>query len=274
MAGTIKDLTGLIGNTLQFSNAVGSRISNSGAIIQIKNAADNAFAELQALALQASPDKNAIPVRIDIQAKVIMYSFDGVSPPSPNANLGKFGFCHTTGGDYTQNDIVYDSGTALIKMTRESCWAIYSTDAITGVVSLNADGAFAWEGSAYVLKGDGSSTDTGFVKSIEISYTKDSGNVDSTTSIPNGARVIRVINDVTTAFDGTAPTVAVTVNGSSPLTIMATAQNNQKVINQYEVEDFAAVGATNTGIVRVAVTPDSSTAGVGKVLVLYTSPGA
>jgi hypothetical protein len=272
--GLFKDFIGTMQTYFQIGGTAAPRIKNNSSVLEIKNAADNAFAKLRALYIAASDDVNVVATLIDSTAKVIQFSYDGASPPAPNANPGKFGFCHTTGGDYTQNDVVYDNVTALIKLPRESVKLIITTDAVTGVVSLNADGVYGWEGSAYVLKGDGASTDTAFVKAIEVSYTKDSGNVDSTTSIPDGARVIRVINDVTTAFDGTAPTVAVSVKGSSPLTIMSTAQNNQKVINQYEVEDFAAIGATQTGVVRVAVTPDSSTVGVGKVLVLYTSPGA
>jgi hypothetical protein len=140
---------------------------------------------------------------------------------------------------------------------------------------MNANGVYAWEGSAYVLKGDGSGgTDVGKLMAIELSITNASGNVDSTTSIPSGARIVRVIADVQTVFNGTAPTVEVKVNGSTPLTIMTTTDNNLKSVNQYEVEDFAEVGASNTGVVRAAVVPDSSTTGAAKILVFYISPNA
>jgi hypothetical protein len=125
-----------------------------------------------------------------------------------------------------------------------------------------------------VLKGDGNSGGTGNFKAIQLTITKDSGNVDSTTALADGDIVKGVIVNVTQAFNGSAPTVAITVNGSSPLALMSTAENNLKATNQYEVDTLFQVGATNAGVIRAAVTPDSSAAGAGKVIVVYSTPNA
>lgn len=252
----------------------GPAIKNNSSVLEVRNSGDTDFNKARALRIQTSPGLNDIGTLIDLMMKVIQFSFDGASAPAAGTNTGKFGFCHTTGGSYTAADVVYDDGSNLLLMPRESCKIIITTDAVTGTVSLNADGIYGWEGAAYVLKGDGAATDTGMLKVIALDIVFGSGNVDSTTSIPDGASVVRSIVRVATLFNGTAPTVAVTVQGSSPVTLMATGDSNLKLANQYEVEEVIPIGETGTGVVRAAVTPDSSSAGAAKVLVFYTSPGA
>lgn len=272
-----KKIKGTIENFFHIGSSTGPALKNNSNVLEVRNAGDTDFAKLRALAIQTSPGINDVPTLLDTLGKIIQFDFDGASAPAAGTNTGKFGFCHTTGGSYTANDVVYDDGAALIKLPRESCKILLTTTAITGTVSLNLNGVYGWSGTAYVLKGDGSATDTGFLKTIKIDFTKDSTTVDSTTSIPDGAFVIKVSKvggAAMTAFNGTAPTAAVTVNGSSPVTIMATGDNNLKDTNQYDVEDIVPIGATGTGVVRVTVTADSSTTGVGQIVVFYTSAGA
>jgi hypothetical protein len=83
---------------------------------------------------------------------------------------------------------------------------------------------------------------------------------------------VRVINNVTEAFNGTAPTLLIQIDGSSELSVMATADSDLKTINQYENETLSEVTSTYAGVVKLTVTPDSSTAGIGKVFVFYVSP--
>lgn len=67
--------------------------------------------------------KMMTPLR-DKQARVkapavvkIEFAFAGSSAPAAGANTGKYGYCHTSGGSYTQKQIVYDDGTALVLTT-------------------------------------------------------------------------------------------------------------------------------------------------------------
>ena len=269
-----KNILGVMSSTFRIGGPTGPNVKNNSGVLELRNTADNDYVKGRALRIQTSNGINDIAVLVDAMDKVIQFSFDGATPPNAGDNTGKFGFCHTTGGSYTAADIVYDTGSALLVMPRETCKVIYTTDAVSGTVSLNADGVYGWEGSAYVLKGDGAATDTGFVKCIEVAYTKDSTTVDSTTSLPNGSRVTRVVNRVDTVFNGTAPTLLVQANGSSPVSLMATGDSNLKLANQYDNEDIVDIGATGTGVVRLTVTADSSTTGAGKVLVFYVTPGA
>jgi len=273
--GLFKNIVGIISATFQVGGTAGAKLKNSSAVLEARNAADNDYTTFRVLRLGASPGINDVPVSIDSQVKVIQFSFNGASPPSAGDNTGKYGFCHTTGGSYTANDVVYDTGSALLVMPRATCAVIVTTDAVSGTVSLNADGVYGWEGSAYVLKGDGAASDTGLVKCIKVALAFGSGaTVDSTTSIPNGAFVTRVAVVVGTLFNGTAPTLAVSINGSSPLAVMTTGENNLKLANQYEVEDVFTIGATETGVVRLSYTASGSSAGAANVFVFYTTPNA
>ena len=271
-----KKIFGTTESTFQVGGTSGAKIKNSSAVMEIRNAADNAYAKLRALLIQSSNAPTTdVPTLLDAMIKVIQFSFDGATPPNAGDNTGKFGICHTTGGSYTANDVVYDTGSALLVMPRETVMLLVTAVAVSGTVSLNDDGIYGWEGSAYVLKGDGAATSTGFVKCIKVALAFGSGaTVDSTTSIPSGAFVTRTAVVVGTLFNGTAPTVAVSINGSSPLTIMTTGENNLKLANQYEVEDIFTIGANETGVVRLSYTADGSSAGAANVFVFYTTPNA
>ena len=125
-----------------------------------------------------------------------------------------------------------------------------------------------------MLKGDGSGTSTGVDQCIEIAYTYSDTTKDSTTTLANGARVTRVENRVDVAFNSGSPTIAVAVNGGTPLTIMATTESDVKTAGQYENLAITDVGSANAGAIRVTVTNDTATAGIGKVFVFYNTPQA
>lgn len=268
----LSNIWGTIQALFRIGGTSGINIKHNSGAVEFRNTADNAFVTARALQIASSNTMADIPTLLDLYGlnPLIEFSFTGASAPSPNSNAGKFGFAHTTGGSYTAGDVVYDNGSALVKLYTVK--ALMTTTSITGTISLVANGSYAKEGSSFVLKGDGSGVTTGIVKAIELSYTKDSTTVDSTTSIPNGSRVVRVENVVATPFNGTAPTLAVTVNGSSPLSILGTSGSDLKTAAQYEDLEVKEVGATNEGVVRATVTSDSSSAGAGKVFVFFVTP--
>lgn len=271
--GIKSNITGIVGDLLTFGKEILVGIKRNASALEIKLADDSAFAVLRADKLSTSFGLNDVPSALDLKGSsaLIQYGFDGASAPSAGANTAKFGFCHTTGGSYTAGDVVYDDGTTIHKLNLLS--SIATTTAITGTISLVANGLYFKESGSWVLKGDGSGTSTGMEKVIELALAyNSSATVDSTTSIPDGARITRVETVVTTAFNGTAPTLAIVVNGSTPLTIMATTLNNLKVANQYQNLEVKEVGSVNAGVVRLNYTADSSSAGAGKVYVYYVSP--
>lgn len=270
--GLMTNILGTLSQLFKIGGKSGIAIKNNSGVAEIKNAGDSAFATLRAAQVGASPNLSDVVTYLDAAGMNanIEFAFAGASAPSAGANTGKFGFCHTSGGSYTAGDVVYDDGTALIKINTVK--KLTTTSAITGTISLIANGSYAKEGSSFVLKGDGSGTSTGMVQAIELAYTFGSTTVDSTTNVPNGARVVRVENVVGTAFNGTSPTVAVTVNGSTPVTIMATTESDLTTVNQYESLAITDIAAANEGKARLTVSGGSATTGAGKVLVFYVIP--
>ena len=250
------------------------KIVNNSGVIEIRDSAGTAYAKLRALRVQTSPSIDDVPTLLDTQAKVIQFSFDGASAPAAGTNTGKYGFCHTTGGSYTAADVVYDDGVTLIKLPRESCKLIHNQSTVTGTVSLQASGVYAWTGSAYALFGDGASTDTGFLKCIKVAYAFGDSVVSSTAVIPVGATITKVINKVDTIFNAGTPTLLVQIDGTNDTTIMATTESDLAVAAHYHKDELFTIAADYNGVVKLTVTPDGSSAGAGSVFVYYTSPGA
>ena len=268
----IKKIRGIVGTI--FSVGTINVKDNSG-VAEVKNSGDTDFAVLRAKSIQTSNDLNDVVTLIDAMDKIIQFSFDGASAPAAGTNTNKFGFCHTTGGSYTVNDVVFDDGDALIKLPRDVVKLFATTSAVSGTVSLNANGIYGWNGTAYELKGDGGATDTGKVKAIEIAFDFEDTTVDSTTAIPAGARIIKRTVKVASgaAFNGTTPTLEAKVNGSTPLTIVPTTLVNLKLADtQHEDTAVQEVSEDNAGVVRATVTPSTSDAGSGLLIIEYSVP--
>jgi len=273
--GILVDTTGVMGTTFQVGGTSGAKVKFNTPAVEFKNSADSAFVTARALPIIASSSTvNDVATQIDLRGRVaqIGFSFAGGSAPSPAANTGKFGFCHTSGGSYTAGDVVYDDGTTTLSNFKITYpLHITTTTAITGTISMVANGIYSNDAGTWTLKGDGAGSGTGNVQFVELNIAFGSGNVDSTTPIPDGARILGVDTVVTTAFDGTAPTVAVKINGSSPVTVQATTANNLKVVNQYKTTAITQIGSTGAGVVRATVTPDSSTVGAAVIYVWYVT---
>jgi len=277
MADVFKKIRGIVGAAFQFSKGTGPQIKDSSSILELRNAADNAYVLGRSGVIPASGETvNDIVPLLDLKGRIadIEFSFDGASAPAPGANTGKFGFCHTTGGSHTAGQVVYDDGAALILIPFSVVKHLTTRTAITGTISLNADGVYCYQGGTWTLKGDGAPTSTGLVKSIRIDYAYTDGTKTSTTTIPNGATVLRIRNVVTTLFNGTAPTLSVIVDGSSDETLMVAGDSNLKAVAEYHNEDAHDISASTTGVLSLTVTPDSSTTGAGYVMVEYVAPSA
>ena len=271
--GVFSNITGIVSNILKLGKDGNGSIKNNSGVIEARNDGDTDYIQMRAKSLQSGFGLNDIPAAKDIKGifPLIEFSFTGASVPSAGSNTSKFGFCHTAGGSYSAGDVVYDDGTTLTKVVAIS--GLLSTSVVTGTISLIANGVYAKEGGSFVLKGDGTSSSTGVERVVALSFAfGSSATIDSTTSIPEGSVITRVETAVTTAFNGTSPTVAVVINGSTPLTVMTTSENNLKIANQYETLEMKAVEAVNAGTVRLNYTASSSSAGAGKTYVFYSTP--
>jgi hypothetical protein len=226
------------------------------------------------VARAADPDHAAAYLDVKERILDIEFSFDGGSPPAGGDNIGKYGFCKTSGGLFTAGSVYLDSGTDLVAVTVYQGSMLASRSAVTGgTVNLVVNGIYVAHTAAapytWTLKGDGASSDTGTVKCISLPLVYTDTVKNSTTEIPANAKVLRCMVNVTTAFGGT-PTLAGTVyNTSGSTTLSATTDSAMATIAQYDVLDVAT--PAYTGPVRLTLS-GATTSGAANVLVEYVTP--
>jgi hypothetical protein len=266
-----KKLRGVIGTLFKIGvSASAPQLKNNSNVLEIRDGSDSDFGIVRVA--RPAGDLQAASTFRDVKERTVLieFSFDGASAPSAGTNSGKYGFVHTTGGSYSAGQVVYDNGTSIETVSIYKMQTVHTTTSISGTVSLIGNGIYiAQSGSApysWTLKGDGTPSNTGVERHISIAVGTDA-TTDSTTSIPSGAVVQDVVLDVDTAYDA-GTTIQVAVNGSSPLEVMATTDNNAEETNQFSVEQVSNVSASNAGTVRVTIT-GTPAAGASVVIVKY-----
>ena len=250
----------------------GNVLKNASDGIDIRNSGDTDYQNVSIKQASGADDYHGVNWLDLRDANVlIQFSFDGASAPAAGTNTGTYGICHTSGGAYTAGQVYYDDGTTLRATKIHVGTRITTGSAVTGTVSLNANGVYAAHSStapfSWTLKGDGMAGGTGIVKTIEVPIDT-SASKSSTSSIPDGAEVLRVLTKITTEYDNAAA-IAVIVDGTSDLTIQPTDENDPSVAGMYvsEVEDGAITSDTE-GPVTVTVSNTPST-GAGTVIIEF-----
>lgn len=89
-------------------------------------------------------------------------------------------------------------------------------------------------------------------------------------TLPDTARVLKVLCRVTTAFDGTAPTASVGIAGTTSKYMGATSLD-LKTVGLYEVNPATEAVSGNESII-ITFAGDSSTAGAASFEIYYTIP--
>jgi hypothetical protein len=267
-----KKIKGTMEQFLQINGPTGSGIKESSGILEVRNSGDSDYVVARAADVPSSGSnlKDLINLLM-LRGRVadIEFSFNGGTPPSAGANTNKFGFCHTAGGGYSAGDIVFDTGSVLQILPSDVATHLTSRSAVTGTISLIQNGVYAREGATWTIKGDGAATATGLGQWIEVpfDFNHTGSGVSSTTNLPDGARVLSTRVNVETLFDDT-PTVTVTVDGSSPETLMAIADSDLTVAAEYHAQDTHLITSTSAGAIKVVV-GGTPTVGSGRVLVEY-----
>jgi len=226
----------------------------------------------------ANDDNTLIPLR-DLKdfCPEIEFGFAGGSAPSPGDNTGEYGICMATGGSYTVGNIVYDSGSALrivptevIRKLTIGSTTIPMSDGTTFLANhfyvKNAAGT-------WVAKGDGHTT--GSKLTIKIPFDYEDTAVSSTMEISGytDAQVTETVVVVTTAFNGSSPTIAVSLNSNT--TVMGTSAVDLTTVGQYRSNEiFDVIADDDEGTVNLAITPSTSSAGAGYVLLTFVDPSA
>lgn len=277
MAAPVWDkLRGIIGDLFQLEGPSGPNLKNSSGIIELRNAGDTAYVTGRAAHIASSAGLYDLATLLNLQGRIpnITFDFAGASAPSAGTNSGEFGFCHTTGGAYTAGQVVYDDGTSLIILPTEVIRHLTTSTAITGTISLIQNGLYAWQSSAWVLKGDGSAAGTGHTYTIEVAfdYNDEGGTTSSTTQIPDGARIIWSRIEVETVFNGTGNTAHLYLDGTADQSLLVAAESDLETVGSYQNQEGFLVTSSNTGVVTVDVAGSGASAGVGRAFVMYVTP--
>jgi len=106
---------------------------------------------------------------------------------------------------------------------------------------------------------------------LEMPFTKDTVNQNSTVALTNGSYVHRVQVYKNEVFDGTTPEILVRVLGATPLTIMGVADSDLTSLGNDVSLDVTPVGPTNAGVVNIALSSGGSTTGNGFVYIYYST---
>jgi len=251
----------------------GFNIKNASGKAEIRNAADTAYEIIRAAHIASGGGLNDLPTLLDLQARVpnIEYSFDGDSAPSAGSNSGKFGICHTDGSSYNAGNVVYDTGSTLILIPTEVVRTVTTSSAVSGTLSMNANGLYAWQGGTWILKGDGAPAQTGILRTIDVP-TSTNATYDSTTSVPSGARVVRTAYVVETAYTAST-TAVVSIAGTTPQELLGTNDSKLSNVGEYDNDAVFNIDSSSEGLVHVAIT-GTPAAGAGRVIVFYATPSA
>jgi len=263
---------GTLQTTYEIGKANKTKLKNNSGVLELRNTGDSAYLIFRSLEANStsSPNDNDIITFFDVKSSdvLIEFDFDGASAPAGGTNTGKYGFCFTTGGAFTQGKVYYDTGSALLEVKHVTKLA--TTTAVSGTISLNANGIYYKQAGTWTLKGDGASSGTGNKKVIKLSFAYTDTSVNSTTSLANGTQIDKITVVKLVAFNGTAPTLAIKVDGATDLPILATADNDLKSTTTDVSLDAYLVESANAGVVNLAIVSDSSSAGNGYVLVEYS----
>jgi len=265
-------IAGTSSETLQVG-LTGNVVKNHVDGLAVRNEADDANQNLVVARPQgANQNVHAAPY-LDVKERALLveFNFDGGAPPAAGTHTGQYGFCHTSGGSFNAGAVYLDDGVTLEEVPVYKGHVLYATTAVTGTVSLIANGTYVAQAAAapysWTLKGDGTANLVGVQKAVSITVASAAGNYDSTTSIPEGAKILRVLTNIETPYDGGA-TIQVRVNGSTPLTVQATSENRPNRAGLYGSTPFAEVAAANEGVLRV-VLGAAPTVGAAEVVVEY-----
>jgi hypothetical protein len=243
-------------------------LENSSGVLLVEDASNNLiYTRVKKVNDNATPNANDVATYFDLAGKIanITFDFAGASAPSAGTNTGEFGFCHTSGSTFNAGEVYYDNGTSLIEVLH--CTHLTTSTAITGTISLLANGSYALDGGTWTLKGDGSGSGepTGTLKTLKIPFAYTDTTVNSTTSLLTDTEIVSVAVRKSQAFNGTTPTLLV----QRGVTLLATADNDlTSTIADLSLEPIKILA---DGVVALTLTTSGASAGAGDVIITYST---
>jgi len=268
-------IRGTIETLFQFGLGRAQIKSQSTGELEVRNAADSAFAIMRG----ANPiGINDLTPKFYVDALngmiIVSGQFDGNNPLPANTGTAQYLIVSTTGANGTIGQLVYDDGsgvgTATIVSTVDGRAVVVKTALSGGTVTFDPDSVYLWDAgtTAWVKVADVGGV-TGGRNVIRYAITN-AATQDSVTTIPANARVLRASIDVTTPYSGGA-TLSIGRAGSLAL-LQATTDNLPQTANTYAVNQDTGWGASAL-VVRVTIA-GAPAAGAGVIVVEYANPSA
>lgn len=251
----------------------GPNIKNNAGVIEARNAGDSAFAVVRGATPVGDNDLvNKQYADTLASRSVVTAQFDGSTAIPANTGVERFLVVSTSGVNANIGDLLWDDGTAVGNMVKLVAVArsIITTVALSGgTISFSADSQYFWDTGSTSWINIGGTSLSGSLRSIQYAVTN-AASQDSASKVPANAFVRSCLFEVTTPYSGGA-TVSIGQAGSLAL-LQATTDNLATVVNQYEVQQRTAWGASALAIrTTVAGAP---AAGAGVVNVTYELPDA
>lgn len=272
----IPSVRGTISSIFRFGLGSGSaQLKNNGGHLDARNADDTGYINVRG-ATPILPVDLTPKFYVDSISKPLIVSRQADTSAGLPANTGVEGYVVVTtpGTGAVIGDILYDDGSgsgsmSILGAVEGRVLAI--TDALSGgAVTFDPDSIYIWDadGSAWVKIGDIGSV-TGADRSIL--YSVGTATLDSASSIPANATVLRCRVQITTAYPAGA-TISVGKAGGTVDLLQTTAQVDAQSTGIYEIAQITSWGA-GAAAVRATVggAPGS---GASKILVEYAVPNA
>ena len=256
-----------VGSNVQHGKG-GPRVKANSGAIEIKNAADNAFAVLRAAApvgLDDVVNRRYLETRANV---IATGQINGSSPPAVVA--GSVYICTTTGTTFTAGRLYFGENATWNEIIPQEGLVISVTDALTGgTLTFGADHRYIWDldNTIWVDLGP-APAEAKLVKAVRQTLTfGSSGTVNIGSALPTSAVVSKVLVSIGTAFNGTAPTVSFGVSGAVA-ELGAVGETDLKTVGVYVIDCYRLYSA-NEQIIMTYVA-DSSTVGAASVEVHYS----
>jgi len=116
----------------------------------------------------------------------------------------------------------------------------------------------------------GGGVTNGITEAIAMLFTFGTGNINSTTTLPDGATIHRIQIKKPVVFDGTTPVVNIYCSGSSLLPLVTGSMSNLKSGVDDLVFDIYSVTPTTSGSILLSLTGSGATVGTARAYIFYT----
>jgi len=274
-----------VSNILEFSKG-GAKVKNSTGVIEARNNADAAYAVVRGADPVGSNDfvtKQYLLANANVTVIGNIYDVGATTPGSTQfTSAGQEGYlaiCNESVGAFTIDNL-YRLDTWLTDVATSSWTEIVASEGLRFVMSdASSGGTDSYSADhIYIYDADGTewidigpaAAATAISKNLQAALVFGTSTpvAIGTPSIANSV-ITKVIVDVTTAFDGTAPLLDIGISGTVDL-YMDQTEIDLKTIGVYVV-DVYKLDAGPTAIIGTYAA-DSSSAGAASIMVKYDTP--